>query len=84
MKTIEFKPQGVCARLIKVSADDDNIITSVVFSGGCSGNTAGVSKLVKGMKADDVIALLKGTKCGFKGTSCPDQLAKALEELKKQ
>lgn len=83
MKTIEFRPQGVCSRLIKISVDN-GVIASVEFSGGCSGNTSGISKLVEGMKVDDVISRLKGTKCGFKNTSCPDQLATALEQLKNQ
>ena len=81
MKEIEFKPGGVCSRLIKVSVDGDGTIPSAAFVGGCAGNTAGISKLVVGMKASDVISKLKGTKCGFKDTSCPDQLARALEEL---
>ena len=64
---------------------EDGIITDCVFLGGCSGNTAGIASLVKGMKAEDAIARLKGIKCGFKPTSCPDQLARALEEnLKEQ
>ena len=83
MKTIEFRPQGVCSRLIKISVDND-VITSVEFSGGCSGNTSGISKLVEGMKIDDVISRLKGTKCGFKNTSCPDQLSTSLEQIKNQ
>lgn len=82
MKEIEFEPKGVCSRLIKAAVDDDGRILFASFSGGCAGNTAGISKLVAGMKIDDVISRLKGTKCGFKGTSCPDQLATALEELK--
>ena len=83
MKTIEFRPQGVCSRLIKISVDN-GVIASVEFSGGCSGNTSGISKLVEGMKVDDVISRLKGTKCGFKNTSCPDQLAQALEPYMKK
>lgn len=84
MKEIEYRPSGVCSRMIKVSVDDDGIIKSVVFTGGCPGNTAGISKLVVGMKAKDVAALLKGNKCGYKNTSCPDQLAKALEKLEEE
>ena len=57
-----------------------HIVRNVKFTGGCNGNTQGVSKLVVGRKADEVVALLKGTDCGGRGTSCPDQLAKAIEE----
>ena len=77
--TYDFKPRGVCARNISVELDDD-IIRSVSFSGGCAGNLSGISRLVEGMRAEDVIAKFKGTKCGLKSTSCPDQLARALEE----
>ncbi len=59
---------------------EDGIITDCSFLGGCAGNTAGVASLVKGMRVEDAIAKLKGIKCGFKPTSCPDQLARALEE----
>ena len=75
----DFKPRGVCARNISVELDG-GIIRSVSFNGGCAGNLAGISRLVEGMRAEDVIAKFKGTKCGFKATSCPDQLARALEE----
>lgn len=81
MKELEFRPSGVCSRLIKVVVDDGGTVVSAEFTGGCSGNTAGISKLVAGMKADEVISRLKGIKCGFKNTSCPDQLALALERL---
>lgn len=79
MKTVEYTPRGVCSRNIQIVLTDDNVIEDVRFTGGCSGNTSGISKLVKGMKAEDVIARLKGTKCGMRSTSCPDQLALALE-----
>ena len=62
---------------------DGDTIKKVVIEGGCAGNTVGVSRLVEGMKIDEAIKRLKGIPCGFKGTSCPDQLAIALEELKK-
>jgi uncharacterized protein (TIGR03905 family) len=62
---------------------EDGVITDCKFHGGCAGNTQGVASLVKGMKAEDAIAILKGVKCGFKNTSCPDQLALALEECLK-
>lgn len=79
-KNIEYKTKGVCARSILVEVEDD-VITSCTFVGGCAGNTQGVAALVKGMKVEDAIAKIKGIKCGFKPTSCPDQLATALEEL---
>lgn len=74
-----YIPRGVCSRMIEVEIEDD-IIVSCKFLGGCSGNTQGVSKLVVGMDANDAIEKLKGINCGGRGTSCPDQLANALEE----
>lgn len=74
-----YIPRGVCSRMIEVEIQDD-IIVSCKFLGGCSGNTQGVSKLVIGMDANDAIEKLKGINCGSRGTSCPDQLANALEE----
>ena len=74
-----FKPHGVCARGISFDIED-NIVKNIKFSGGCSGNTQGVAKLAEGMTADEIISRLSGIKCGFKGTSCPDQLAKAVAE----
>ena len=78
-KHIEYKTSGVCSRMITVEVED-GVITDCRFHGGCSGNTTGVAALVKGMKADEAIAKLKGIRCGFKNTSCPDQLSRALEE----
>ena len=75
----QFKPRGVCPRSISVELDGETI-RSVQFEGGCGGNLAGISKLVEGMNANDVIAKFRGTPCGYKSTSCPDQLAKALQE----
>ena len=75
---VEFKTSGTCSRMVIIDLDGD-IIENCSFVGGCSGNTAGVCALVKGMTAADAINKLKGIKCGFKQTSCPDQLAKALE-----
>ncbi|MBO4529826.1 MAG: TIGR03905 family TSCPD domain-containing protein [Paludibacteraceae bacterium] len=69
---------GTCSKLINVSVED-GIIKSVQFLGGCHGNTQGVAALVKGMKVEDAISRLKGIDCGGRGTSCPDQLAHALE-----
>lgn len=76
-----YKTKGTCSQAIKVEVEND-IITSVQFVGGCAGNTAGISKLVVGMNVDDVIGKLEGTLCGTRPTSCPDQLAKALKQIK--
>ncbi len=77
---MKYKTSGVCSREINFEIDENtNTIKKVQFLGGCSGNASGLSKLLVGMKVDDVIALLEGTTCGFKPTSCPDQLAKALK-----
>lgn len=59
---------------------DDKIVKNVVFKGGCAGNTQGVARLCEGRKAEELIELLSGINCGFRGTSCPDQLAKAIKE----
>ncbi len=75
-----YKPTGVCSQAIDIELDGD-IIQSVSFVGGCNGNLQGIAALVKGMKAQDAIDKLRGIKCGFKSTSCPDQLAKALESM---
>lgn len=75
-----YKTNGVCSRSIDLEVEDD-IVTNVKFNGGCSGNTQGISLLVKGMKVEDVIQRLEGIKCGFKNTSCPAQLAEALKTL---
>ena len=83
MKHLVYNTQGTCSRMIDLTVSDDNVVESVSFVGGCNGNLKGISQLVKGMRADDVIARLKGTQCGDKGTSCPDQLCRALEEIKK-
>lgn len=77
-KHIEFKTRGTCARVIIVDIEDD-VIVGCSFVGGCAGNTQGVAALVKGMKVEDAVSRLKGIKCGFKPTSCPDQLAIAIE-----
>lgn len=75
---IHYKPQGVCSKQIDIVLDGD-VIQSVQFTGGCHGNTQGVAALAKGMKVQDYIARCKGIHCGGKSTSCPDQLAQALE-----
>lgn len=74
-----YKTVGTCSQQIDVELDGD-IIKSVQFYGGCNGNLQGISKLVIGQKIDDVVERLGGLKCGFKQTSCPDQLTKALLE----
>ncbi len=81
MARIEYTTKGVCSRRIDIEVEGD-VITDVKFHGGCAGNTQGVAALVKGMTVDEAIARLKGIRCGFKSTSCPDQLATALSELK--
>ena len=83
METITYTPRGVCARKITIDLEG-NVIKSVKFSGGCAGNTQGVASLLVGMTLDEAIARLEGIKCGFKPTSCPDQLATALKEYKNQ
>lgn len=77
-KVIEYKTKGTCSRMVRLEVCD-GVITACAFTGGCSGNTQGVSSLVVGMTVDEAIKRLKGIKCGFKDTSCPDQLARALE-----
>lgn len=76
-----YKTSGVCSSEINFEINEENdTIKSVSFKNGCAGNAFGLSKLLIGMKVDDVISRLEGTPCGFKTTSCPDQLAKALKK----
>ena len=84
-KKIEYnyRTNSTCSTNIRFDLEGD-IVSNVVFTGGCNGNLKGISALVSGMKVDDAIAKLKGIKCGFKNTSCPDQLARALEQYKAQ
>ena len=82
MKHILYQTQCTCSRLIDVTADDNDVIQQVFFIGGCNGNLQGVCRLVTGQKIDDVISKLNGIRCGEKPTSCPDQLCRALEQLK--
>ena len=82
-KTGSYIPKGVCSRKIDYDIED-GIVKSISFTGGCDGNLSCISKLVVGMPVEKVISLLRGTRCGFKSTSCPDQLACALEEAMKQ
>jgi len=79
--TTTYKTKGVCAKTIIIENQGD-VIQSVTFMGGCDGNAKGVSKLVEGMNIDDIILRLQGIKCGYKSTSCPDQLALALQSIK--
>ena len=78
MDRFTYQTKGVCARSIEIEIED-GVIQLVRFHGGCSGNTQGVAALVKGMTAKDAIERLSGIRCGFKSTSCPDQLAQALK-----
>ncbi len=82
MKHIQYQTHGTCSKLIDVVADDNNVIQQVSFLGGCNGNLQGLSRLVIGQKAEDVISRLDGIRCGAKPTSCPDQLCRALEQLR--
>jgi len=77
---MRYQTKGTCSSAIDIEVKD-GIIESVKFTGGCNGNLQGISSLVKGMKVEDAISKLKGIKCGFKSTSCPDQLACALESI---
>ena len=77
--TFEYKPQGVCARHLKFDIED-GIVKNVKFTGGCNGNLQGISALCEGKPIDEIINAVKGIRCGFKSTSCPDQLAKALTQ----
>ena len=77
---MKYIPNGVCSKEIDIELKD-GVIDSVQFTGGCNGNLKGISALVRGMNPEDAIARLKGIKCGFKQTSCPDQLAHALESM---
>ena len=76
-KYFTFYPEGTCSQMIEIELDGDTV-KEVIFTGGCNGNLNGISRLIEGMKAEDVISKLEGTRCGFKDTSCPDQLSKAL------
>lgn len=77
---MKYKTQGTCSSYIDIELKD-GVIDSVQFTGGCHGNLQGISALVKGMRPEEAISRLKGIRCGFKATSCPDQLAKALESM---
>ena len=80
MKELVYPTQGTCSKYIRVVLTDDNVIDEVQFLGGCMGNTQGIAALVKGQKAEEVIQRVRGINCGGKGTSCPDQLSRALAQ----
>ncbi len=77
---MRYMTKGVCSSYIDIEMDGETI-KHVSFTGGCHGNLQGIARLVEGMKAEDAIARLKGIRCGYKATSCPDQLAVALESI---
>ena len=80
---ITYTPRGVCSRQMVVEAEA-GVITGVQVMGGCDGNLKGIMSLLKGMNVEEAISRLEGIRCGFKATSCPDQLAKALRQLQEQ
>ena len=77
----EYKTKGTCSQRIFFDVED-GVVKNVQFVGGCNGNLKGIAALVEGMRAEDVISRVEGIRCGMKSTSCPDQLAKALKEVK--
>ena len=77
--TIKYNPKGVCAREFLIDVED-GVVRSVKITGGCNGNLQGISRLIEGMKAEDIITRIEGIRCGFKNTSCPDQIAQALKQ----
>ena len=81
--TINYSPRGVCSQQMQIEVED-GVIRSFQVLGGCSGNLQGISRLVEGMSVDEAIRRLDGIRCGFKPTSCPDQLAQALKQYKKE
>ncbi|MDY6286228.1 MAG: TIGR03905 family TSCPD domain-containing protein [Bilifractor sp.] len=78
-----YRTHGTCSQQIDFDLND-GIISNISFTGGCNGNLKGISRLAEGRSASEIAEILKGTTCGFKNTSCPDQLAKALEGALKQ
>lgn len=81
MKTVNYKTKGTCSREINITVNDDNKIESVEVIGGCNGNLKGISSILVGMDKDEVIKKFSGITCGYKNTSCPDQIAKALSQI---
>ena len=84
MNKYSYIPKGVCSTLIEFDLDESDNIHNLLVSNGCNGNLKGISKLVEGRNRSDVIDLLSGIKCGFKNTSCPDQIAKALKSIEEK
>lgn len=82
MEHITYIPRGVCARKIELDVEDGHIVTAHIV-GGCAGNSQGVAALLAGMSVEEAITRLQGIRCGFKSTSCPDQIAQALLSQKK-
>lgn len=80
MRQFTYQPRGVCSMQISFELDDQDVVHNVQFLGGCQGNTTGVATLAEGQRASDLIAKLQGIDCRGRGTSCPDQLAKALSQ----
>ena len=80
MAQITYKTKGTCSSYIHLDIDENHIIRSCSFDGGCNGNLKGISRLITGMRAEDVADKIEGTTCGMKNTSCPDQLAKAIRQ----
>ena len=79
--TDSFRPKGVCAQEMRVELDEQGVVLNMQAIGGCNGNLQGIGALVRGMSAQEAIERLKGIRCGFKNTSCPDQLACGLEQI---
>lgn len=75
-----YRPRGVCSQMMEIETED-NILKSVKVLGGCDGNLQGVGRLVEGMKIEDVLSRLEGIRCGWKDTSCPDQLCRAIRQV---
>lgn len=84
MKSISYTTSGTCSQLIELTVDDNDCIADVSFVGGCKGNLQGICSLVRGMNVNDVKNRLCGIRCGYKSTSCPDQLCRAIDELYRQ
>lgn len=80
MRQIDFTPSGICARKISIVLDDQNRIQDLSFVGGCDGNHKGLTALIKGMPAEEAVERLSGITCGYKKSSCPDQVAVALRQ----
>ena len=83
METIQYQPKGVCSNYMEIDVDG-GVIQDCRVKGGCNGNLQGISHLLKGMRVQDAIQRMEGIRCGFKNTSCPDQLAQALKEAQAQ